>query len=351
MVHNMTKSAALLVVPALAVLAGCPNPDLDGDPAVAAIDAVKAYVDGELVGLHSAAVALQAAAPDADADGWNSTDDAAAVAAMKAEWKNARVSYERVEGAIAVLFPNLDAATDERYDGFIAEAADDNLFDGAGVTGVHGIERILFSDVIPAQVITFEEGLGANYVAARFPQTQTEASDYKAGLTQQLVDDTQQMNDEFGPVALALETAYRGVLGSMEEQFEKVSLAGTGEDESRYAQHTLGDMRANLEGGKDIFAAFEDLFASKGEEGVAQYETILAGFARAQAKLDAIAGDAIPAVPATWNPDAPSAADAATPYGELYLFFAAEVDPDNADGFVAAFLAGGDLLEIPQLPE
>lgn len=338
-----------LSVCALAGLTACENPGLD-DPEAEAIAGVKTYISAELQALNAAAVALQAAAPAADADGWNATDDAAAVATMRAEWKNARVHYENIEGAIAVLFPNLDASTDERYDGFIAEAADDNLFDGEGVTGVHGIERIIFSDVIPASIVTFEEGLGANYSPARFPQTQAEADDFKAGLTQRLVDDTQEMIDEFGPLALAKETAYRGVLGSMEEQFEKVSLAGTGEDESRYAQFTLADMRANLAGGKEIFAAFEVLFNSV-DGGVDQYATILAGFERAQAALDAVTGDAIPDVPATWNPDAPSEADAATPYGKLYVFFESEVDPENAAGFVSAFNAGGELLSIPQLAE
>jgi iron uptake system component EfeO len=330
-------------------MAGCDNPSLN-DPEAEAIAGVKTYVSAELAALNAAALAVQAAAPAADADGWNADDDAAAVEAMRAEWKNARVHYEHIEGAIAVLFPNLDASTDERYDGFVAETADNNLFDGEGVIGVHGVERIIFSDVIPAHVVAFEEGLGANYSPARFPQNAAEAADFKTGLCQRLVDDTQQMIDEFGPLALAKETAYRGVLGSMQEQFEKVSLAGTGEDESRYANFTLADMRANLAGGKVIFAAFEVLFNSI-DGGADQYATILEGFERAQAALDGVDGDGIPDVPPTWNPDAPSEADAATPYGELYLFFENETDPENAAGFVAAFNAGGELLSIPQLAE
>lgn len=331
--------------------AGCENPDLDGDAETKAIDDVKAYVTGQISALNTAAVGLQTAAPAGDADGWNSGDDTAAVNAMKLEWKKARGGYERVEGAIAVLFPDLDASTDERYDGFIAEGADDNLFDDEGVTGVHAIERILFSDSIPEEVVTFESGLGANYVAARFPENAAEATDFKTRLTQKLIDDTAQMQSDFGPVALGLETAYRGVLGSMEEQIEKVSLAGSGEDESRYAQHTLADMRFNLEGGKAIFAAFEDLFAEQGDDGEALYKDIFASFERAQAAVDAVAGDAIPPVPETWNPDAPSAVDAASEYGTLFLFFANETDPENADGFVALFTAGADLLSIPQLAE
>ena len=330
---------------------GCDNPDLDGDPQAQALASVKAYISGELQGLHDASVALQTAAPAPDADGWNINDDTAAVLAMQDEWRNARAGYERVEGAIAVLFPDLDAATDERYDGFIAEAADDNLFDGDGVTGVHGIERILWSDEIPASVVTFEEGLGPNYSPAAFPATETEATDFKTKLTGRLVVDTQTMVDDFEPINLAIETAYRGVLGSMEEQFEKVSLAGTGEDESRYSQHTLADMRFNLEGGRAIFAAFKPAFEEKGDDGLALFDDIDGAFDRAEAKLVDIGGDAIPAVPATWNPDAPSEDDKATPYGQLFLFFENETDFDNAESFVSLFGDGADLLEIPQLAD
>ena len=42
-----------------------------------------------------------------------------------------------------------------------------------------------------------------------------------------------------------------------EEQLEKVNLASSAEEESRYSQHTLGDMRANLDGARRTY----DLFA------------------------------------------------------------------------------------------
>src|SRR5688572_1462505 len=101
MEKHMKRLAALCVVP-FALACG-------PDPQVAALDGVKGYVTQELGLLADAAVALQAAAPAPDADGWNVTSDAGAVDAMKVEWKKARLSYERIEGAIAVLFPDLDA--------------------------------------------------------------------------------------------------------------------------------------------------------------------------------------------------------------------------------------------------
>ena len=352
---NRSLTLAALLSCGTLLLAGCPNPADEDDGSEAARTGVKNYVNTELTALHEAALALQAAAPAGDADGWNADDDAAAVAEMKTQWKKARVSYERVEGAIAVLFPGLDESTDQRYDGFheAADFSDDNLFDGTGVTGVHGIERILFADVVPAAVDEYEIAVvGDRYEAPAFPATEAEANDFKTSLAQRLVDDTATMQSDFQGVELALEAAYRGVLGSMEEQFEKVALAGDGSDESRYAQHTLGDMRANLEGGLNIYEAFDPMFDAKegdGEDTV--HEKIQGAFDRVKAQYDGIAGDAIPEVPATWDPDAPSDADAATAYGKLFLFLQRETDLDDGDSFVGLFNQGGELLAIPQLPE
>src|SRR5262245_4609214 len=98
---------------------------------------VKDLVSADLENLLTASEALQTSAPAPDADGWAA---GAELDPSKAAWKDARSAYERIEGAIAVLFPDLDASTDERYDGFLAEGPDVDLFDGEGVTGVHAIE-------------------------------------------------------------------------------------------------------------------------------------------------------------------------------------------------------------------
>lgn len=318
------------------------------DPRTEATLAVKSDIDTQLNALHAAAVALQAAAPAPDADGWNATADAAAVASMKAEWKKARIAYERVEGAIAVLFGELDAATDERYDGFVEVEKDTDLFDGTGVTGVHGVERIVWSDSQPAHVVDFEAAL-PNYVAARFPQTAAEATAFKTGLLQRLVDDTKTMRDDFAPLALDSSAAFRGVIGSLEEQLEKVTLASTGEDESRYAQHTLADMRANLAGGEATYAHFSAWIVSSG--GTQLDTDIKAAFARVKAKYDALPGEAIPEVPAGWNEANPSAAHLATPYGQLHTLLTDEANPDREGSLVNLMGQAADLVGIPQLPE
>lgn len=333
------------LLPLLALLAACTNDnDKDVDLEAQAVLDVKDLTATELGALADAAVALQSAAPAPDADGWGAGE----TAGMESAWKDARVAYERVEGAIAVLFPDLDAATDERYDGFIAEGPDDDLFDGEHVTGVHAVERIVWADRHPAWVVEFESAL-PDYTPAAFPADEAQATSFRDGLCQRLVDDTSAMRDQFEPLALDSAAAFRGVIGSMAEQYEKTALASTGEDESRYAQHTLADMRANLAGGHDIYAAFVPWLSSV-EGGEAVHAEIEAGFARVQAGYDAIGGDAIPAVPATWNPDAPSAEDLATPYGQLWTLLSTEADPTLEGSLVERMSAAADLLGIPQLP-
>ncbi|MCB9549465.1 MAG: EfeM/EfeO family lipoprotein [Myxococcales bacterium] len=320
----------------------------DPAPEAAATLAVKADIDDQLAALHAAAVALQAAAPAPDDDGWNATDDAAAVAAMRAEWRKARVAYERIEGAIAVLFPELDAATDERYDGFIEGGADDDLFDADGVTGVHAVERILWADAHPAHVVAFEAGLPA-YAPAAFPANRAEAEAFKSALAQRLVDDTAAMRDDFAPLALDAAAAFRGVIGSLAEQAEKIGLASTGEDESRYAQHTLADMRANLAGSEATYAHFRGWIRAEGGDDLDA--DIIARLAALRAALDALPGDALPPVPAGFDADAPSAEHLATPYGQLFALVAAEADPDRPGSLVAQMSAAADLIGIPQIPE
>jgi iron uptake system component EfeO len=322
-------------------LVACSDPD--PSPADVATLEVKAYIEAELDALALASADLADAAPAPDADGWNATDDAAAVEAMRAAWRRARVHYERIEGAIALLFSDLDTSTDARYDGFIEDSPDPNLFDGAGVTGVHGIERILFADAHAPEVLAFESVL-PNYVAARFPMNEIEARDFREGLLQRLVDDVEAMRAGFEPLALDPAAAYRGVVGSMEEQLEKVNLAATGEDESRYARHTLADMRANLEGGVAVYGVFSEWIVAEG--GAEEDAAIRAGFDRLEAQYALTPGDAIPEVPADWNPVSPDPAHLATPYGMLFELLSFESDPVAPDSLVTRMNLAGDRIGI-----
>ncbi len=341
--NTLTQTITLWM---LCAASGCGQTPLS--PEQQALFDVKAYIQSNLDELDGAVTALQNDAPVADADGWNAKSDSAAIAKMKGDWKRARIAYEHVEGALAVLFPDLDASTDERYDGFISTTPDDYLFDDKGVTGVHAIERILWSDQIPAQVQNFEMGL-PGYKAAAFPANEKEASDFKIKLCARLVSDVQTMRSQFSPLALDPAAAFRGIVGSMNEQIEKANKAATGEEESRYAQYTLADMRANIEAGEQTYSAFRAWLLSVG--GAALDVQISAGFQRLKSKYASYPGDALPAVPATWSPSNPSVADLATPFGQLYQLLMQEVEPMRAGSLVSAMNQSADLLGIPQLPQ
>jgi iron uptake system component EfeO len=332
---------------AISCLAACNNNAGDATPAARATLEVKSYIETELDNLADAAERLQGSIPEPDADGWNPSDDKAAVDAMRSIWNETRDSYERVEGSIAILFEPLDVSTDERYDGFIAEEPDPNLFDGEGVTGMHAIERILWADQHPRNVVMFESAL-LGYVPASFPSNEEEAKEFKAGLAERLTADTEVMRDDFSDRNLALDpsTAFGGVIGSMKEQFEKVNLAATAEDESRYAQRTLDDMRENLEGGKKVYSAFR-AWTIESPDGKAINDRIEAGFARIQTAYDANVGPAIPAVPGGFDAENPSAEHLKTPYGQLFSLLTEESDVSNDDSLVKAMIDAAEAMNIP----
>jgi iron uptake system component EfeO len=345
-----TRSPWLLCLCCAATAACGDSTNQASDYSAQATLEVQNYVKGQLSKLSQAAEALQKAAPAPDADGWNAEQDSAAVAKMRAAWADARNSYERVEGSIATVFHELDVSTDERYDGFIEEAPDDDLFDDEGVIGVHAIERILWSDSQPARVVKFESTLDG-YLPAAYPSTREDADKFKNKLCARLVADTHQMYDEFSRgVALDSTSAFWGMIGSMQEQSEKTTKAASGEDESRYAQHTLQDMRTNLEGARAVFKAFRpwlDSAAGKKDASTA----IEAGFAKVAAAYAAIDGPALPEVPETFNPDKPSAADLQTPYGKLWTLLNEQTDATNDESLVSKMSAAADTMGIAGIEE
>lgn len=340
----MTRlKAALWLGTLLCGLTACSNADDDSDldyEAQATLD-VKDYVGVQLEKLSSAARAIEDAAPDPDDDGWNPDDDADAVDEMRQAWKDARAAYEHIEGSIAVLFAGLDEDTDARYDAFIEVKEDDNLFDDEGVIGMHGIERILWSDSTPDYVVKFEKAL-PGYKEAAFPQTEQEADDFKNALCARLVRDTQQMQDEFESVALDATSAFRGMILSVQEQSEKTNKAATGEDESRYAQNTLADMRANLDGARAVYEAFKPWIAAT--EG--DMEAIEAGLDKLDAAYQDVEGDALPMVPASFNPDDPSEDDLQTAYGKLWMLLQ-EQTAEEPGSLVTHMADAADLMDIP----
>jgi iron uptake system component EfeO len=287
--------------------------------------------------LHQAAIDLQAAAPTPANRGWDASADAPALANLTSAWLRARSSYERIEGALAPIFPDIDAAIDARYEDFletIGPNGDQDLFDGEGVTGMHAIERILFSSTTPASVISVEKSL-RGYKAAAFPATAAEAADFKNALAAKLVDDTELLAQQWRPETLAtnIGEAFQGLIALMNEQREKVNKAASEEEESRYAQRTMADIRDNLAGTKRVYELFQPWLETKadGADIDAKIETSFADLNTAYA---AVTGSAIPAPPATWSSETPSAADLQSPFGKLYVAIQSAVDPNESGSAV-----------------
>jgi len=306
-------------------------------------------IDGDITDLAKAARDLQAAAPTPTGRGWDKTQDAAAITAMRDAWRRCRVAYEHFEGATAPLFPGLDASLDARYDDFLSmlgDKGDADLFDDTGVIGMHAIERILFSDSIPAPVVTFESQL-PGYKAAAFPSTEAEAVAFKTKLVQKLIDDTDSLHTQWKPSAIDIGSAYQGLVSLMNEQKEKVNKAATGEEESRYAQMTLFDLRNNLIGTRKVYEVFRAWIATK-QGGADADAKIEAGFDGLAKLYDADPGDAVPAVPATWSSDKPSDADLATPFGTLWQQVHLAVDPHKDGSVVSEMNKTAVLLGFPQ---
>jgi iron uptake system component EfeO len=352
------------VVFSLALFA-CSSSDPDGDPAGGAAPTGPALTDAQyreqaVDGMHDALLtdvqAMRAAIADlqkaAPADhAWDAQKDAESIAAMRAAWVRARTAYERVEGALAPLFPDIDNAIDARYDDFMTQLAatggDADLFDGKGVTGMHALERIVYADVIPPRVIAFEKSL-PGYVPAAFPSSAAEAASFKDALCTRLLSDVDMLEAQWTPANIDAAIAFQGLVMLVQEQREKVQKAASNEEESRYSQRTMADLRDNLEGSRKVYAMFRPWLLSK-PEGAAIDAKIQAGFDALGAAYDAVKGAAIPEPPATWSAESPSAADLATPFGRLYTAVRAAVDPADAASTAAQLDAAAGLLGLADL--
>ncbi len=78
----------------------------------------------------------------------------------------------------------------------------------------------------------------------------------------------------------------------------------------------VGAVRAALAGTRDTYALFRDWIAAK--DGDAIDTRITASFDDLATLYGGIDGDALPPVPSTWSSAQPSAADLATPFGQLW---------------------------------
>jgi iron uptake system component EfeO len=331
--------------------------DSNGEQSAVATSMQQA-LKADLTTLWNASKELQAAAPAPTGRGWDKDMDAAAITAMKAAWVKARTAYEHVEGATAPIFSDIDVAIDERYDGFpeSAGAGDHTPFDDDGVTGMHAIERILYVDVTPTAVVKFEMDTLPGYVAAGWPKTEAEAADFKNKLCARLVTDTKTLLDGWTPQKIAVANAFNGLIGLVNEQQEKVNKAATFEEESRYSQRTMADLRANLEGTTQIYALFRAWLEKQPAMGTTPAGTevdaaIRAGFDDLDAVYGTVQGDAIPQPPVTWRAEGPAEADLQTPFGQLWTKVRDAVDIKKPDSLVNHMNDAATLLGLPGFVE
>jgi iron uptake system component EfeO len=275
---------------------------------------------------------LQAASPTR---AWNPVTDEAAINRMRDAWKRVRIAWEQVEGAIAPMFAGLNVTMDARYEDFLpalGTRGDPYLFDADGVIGMHAIERILFAPVTRPEVVAFERGL-SGYKQAAYPANDNEAIAFKTQLVQRLIDDAALLSSSWRPGDVNIAAAYQGLVDLMIEQQEKVNLAVRGEEESRYSNITLFDLRNNLTGTHQTYDLFREWIRSKSsaESSDLQIQTRFSSLKDAYYTTDS---DSLPDVPVGWSSENPTPDALNTPFGALWQEVHESVDPTSQGSVV-----------------
>jgi iron uptake system component EfeO len=348
------RSAGKRVSPLIALnilaVAGCASPEKsDGQFKAEIVAGMHQLVLARIQGLNQAARDLQLAAPSPVGRGWDATLDQQQIAAMTDAWVRTRSNWEQAEGILSCLLPDLDTALDSRYEDMIAPlgaAGDPSAFDGLNVVGMHAIERILFAPGTPPAVIAYEASLVGSSAAA-WPATEADAAEFKSGLSQRLVDDTQSLLDRWKPLAIDLPNVFLGITGLMSAQAEKVALTAHFQEESRYSQKTMADLRSNLVGTQGVYALFRPWLETKtyGTALDSSASGALNGLAETYA---AVPGDALPPSPASWNPTMPSLADQQSQFGQLYEAVVQAVDPARSGSAVESLNQVAKALGLPE---
>lgn len=323
-----------------AAVAGCVDKS-DAEFRAEVSASVHTSITVDLANLVQAARDLQTAAPTR---AWNPLGDAGAILKMQEAWKRMRMAWEHVEGAVAPMFAGLNQTMDARYEEFLKQLGSDGdpyLFDDEGVIGMHAIERVLFATTIRPEVVAFERRLDG-YKAAAYPGTDNEAIAFKTQLVQRLVDDASELAASWRPEDVDIGLAYQGLIELMSEQQEKVNLAVTAEEESRYSNVTLFDLRNNLFGTDQVYSLFRDWIRAKSAE--TSDSNIRTKFSSLRDAYAIPNGDSLPQVPAGWSSENPSADALRTPFGALWLQIRDSVDPNRPGSVVTEMHHIGGLL-------
>jgi iron uptake system component EfeO len=334
----------------LVAVVGCGSGDKsDAQFRSGIVDAMHQLLLIDVQGLNQAALDLQAAAPTPPDRGWGDPTNAAdlvAIAPMKDAWDRARYYWERAESTLGEAFPALDGSIDSRYEDLLMANAgqDADLFNAAGVTGMHAIERILYAPG-PPDVTAYEMSL-TGYQAAAWPADSQQAAEFKTGLCQKLVDDSKSLLDQWSTRSIDLPTVFNGLTGLMSAQAEKVGLAVSHQEESRYSMKTMADLRFNLAGTKDIYALFGAWLATK-EFGATLNMAALTAFNGLDLTYASVGGDSIPSPPPTWSSLNPTLDDQHSPFGKLYEAVVQDVDPSRTGSAVDAMNHVARALGLP----
>jgi iron uptake system component EfeO len=286
--------------------------------------AMHTSITGYLADLVLAVRTLQISAPD---HAWDPVADDPAITRMRDAWKDSRVAWENVEGAIADMFEGLDDSMDGRYEQLLGSPrGDQDLFDDTGVVGMHAVERILYAPFIRPEVKVYERTFGG-YQEASYPTTDDEAISFKTLLVQRLVDDAVELQSSWRPEDVDIATAYQGLVGLMAEQKTKIDAAADGAEESRYSNITLLDMRNNLTGTNRVYDLFREWIRSKASSAETADQLIIDKLDSLHDTYQKLPTDALPTVPQGWSADSPSADALKTPYGVLWQQVHATSDP------------------------
>lgn len=313
---------------ALAGLAGCLE-KTDADFRAEVTAAMHTSMTQNLADMVQAARELQAAAPTR---GWNVVTDAPEINKMRDAWKRVRIAWEQVEGAIAPMFSDLNITMDSRYEDFLLAPgahSDPYLFDANGVIGMHAIERILFAPVTRSEVVAFEIGL-PGYKQAAYPATDNEAIAFKTQLVQRLIDDASLLASSWKPEDVNIAAAFHGMVELMDEQQDKVMLAASGAEESRYSNITLADLRNNLAGTHQAYDLFREWIQSK-SSAASSDQQVQDQFSSLNNVYSLTPGESLPAAPPGWNPNN-STSD--SDFGKLWQQVHNSVDPDSRGSVV-----------------
>ena len=153
-----------------------------------------------------------------------------------------------------------------------------------------------------------------------------EAAEFKTKLCERLVSDTHELQNDWTPQSIDLGGAFRGLIALMNEQREKVNKAASEEEESRYAQRTMADIRDNLAGTIKAYALFQPWLARR-KTAPRSTPTCLR-LRRARQRLRGGFGRRHSPAARDWSAEKPSDKDLGTPFGKLYLAVQSGVDPN-----------------------